>query len=111
MKAELSNMRAQAELFYSNFGNSYSNQTGALCETATGTAANLFGSGTTTGSLVSLANDLVLKAGTGKTGCVAGGTTWAASAKLSDGSFWCVDNTGKSATSSGQVISGSSTCN
>jgi Tfp pilus assembly protein PilE len=97
--SELSNMRAQAELFYSNNNNSYGSTTaantlGATCVTQT---LNLFGSTSVTGSLKTLFEDVIKKAGPGKTWCSvsATGDAWAVSASTSAGN-WCVDSTGKS---------------
>ena len=112
IQSEMSNMRAQAELYYSNFNNSYSNYAGAVCETAYATAANIFGSATTTGSLLTLATDLVKKTGTGKTFCKAADTYWVVTAQLSEsGKFWCVDSSGNSKASTSQAVAATTGCN
>lgn len=105
IKADLSNMRAQAELYFSNNSN-YGGVTTAVATTTacTGGTANA----TTTKALfdVSTANgglgDMITALRTKTTGNVAfcsaplGGTSWAVSAPISTGN-WCVDSTGKSA--------------
>mgnify|MGYP006194785857 CR=1 FL=1 len=71
IKANLSNVRAQAELVYDSASpNSYD----AVCADPNVTAAVTGASGT----------------------CTDGADEWAASAELSDSNFWCVDYTGVS---------------
>jgi hypothetical protein len=100
-------MRAQAELYYSNNGNSYSTAAAASCDTALGMYANT----TTTGSLMTIAKDVASKATPAKTSCTASETTWVATAQLSDNTFWCVDSSGKSTVGSGPATTASTTCN
>jgi prepilin-type N-terminal cleavage/methylation domain-containing protein len=99
IQSELSNMRAQAELYYSNNSNyGASGQGTAQCTTGT-----MFTS-TTNGGLGTIIDDLKKKtsdsAGS-KLVCNASTTagpavTWAVQASTSAGA-WCVDSTGKSA--------------
>ena len=91
IQAELSNMRAQAELLYSNNGNSYGISANASpCVTSN---ADMFGT-STTGSLKTLVSDLIKK--TGGSRCVVGTVSgWAVAASTSVGA-WCVDSAGNS---------------
>lgn len=89
----LSNMRAQAELFYSSQNpNSYGTSVTAACD---GTMSTLF---TGAGGLGSLAAGLVTRAGAGatKTACGSNGTEWVAVglSKSSATTAFCVDSTG-----------------
>lgn len=72
IKANLTNMRAQAELSYDDNSRSYAN----VCSDAA---------------------DMVTAAGAT---CADTSTAWAAAAGLSDGSTFCVDSTGNAASSS-----------
>ncbi len=100
IQSELSNMRAQAELLYSN-ANSYG-PTFAVAA-CTGAADNsLFGT-SSTGSLKNLITSVDAKNGSGAVTCVAtGGTAWAVSSPLSSGHF-CVDSQGNSIATSSAV--------
>ncbi len=96
IQSTLSNMRAQAELYYSN-NNSYGPaMTEAVCPSASGTA-NIFAT-TTTGGLWTLTSGLNTRAGNANTICSVetGGTAWAAAATLKGdaGKAACVDSTG-----------------
>ncbi len=99
VQSQLSNMRAQAELYYSTNGNDYgATVANAACSTA---GADLFG--TDTNSLKNLVDGVVAVAGTGvKTACTASATTWAVAAidpSVSAGTqAFCVDSTGVSKT-------------
>lgn len=85
----LSNMRAQAELYYTN--NSNYGGTAATCTTG------IFGQST---GLKSLTDDLVVKAGgSSNVVCAGATTTWAVSAKLLTAGWACADSTGKSVAS------------
>ena len=78
VKANLANIRAQAELFYDNNSNAYTDVCADLTIAAALTAAD--------------------KAGGGTHACNASATAWAASTdlKAQAGKFWCVDSTGVS---------------
>jgi len=90
---ELANMRAQAELFYSTNG-TYSSI--GDCTTAN----TIFTSSTSTGSLANLITDAESKNGSGSLTCAANGTAWTVSSPLPSGvGNWCVDSSGKSASS------------
>ena len=93
IQSTLSNMRAQAELLYSNI-NSYGADFGVNdCSAATGNS--IFGT-STVGSLKNLTADLISKAGSAaNTRCTASSSAWVAAAKLSTGAA-CVDSTGTS---------------
>ena len=91
IQSELSNMRAQAELYYSTNSNKYGSTTAGeyVCGSGMFTVA--------TPGLKTLVDDLKIKAGTGKYYCSASDTAWAAAASTSNGGQWCVDSSGKSA--------------
>ena len=97
MKSSLSNMRAEAELFYSQNSNSFGNKPFALsaCSNMAGT---LFGNE----KMFSLLN-YATKNNPSTATCVSSGssgavTSWALSAPIpgDDGFSWCVDSTGAS---------------
>ncbi|HEY1037722.1 MAG TPA: type II secretion system protein [Candidatus Paceibacterota bacterium] len=94
---ELSNMRAQAELYYSTNGNRYT-ATAGNC-----TTADLF---TSSNGLASLLSGVNSKGATSVT-CYASTTAWAVAA-TAGGNNYCVDSTGKS-TSTASVTSVSAT--
>jgi prepilin-type N-terminal cleavage/methylation domain-containing protein len=96
IQSQLSNMRAQAELYYSNHDNKYftDDTTGLLCITE-GTMFMDSGNGGLK-SLVKGINDAYSGA---SMVCKVKTDAWAVSAKLSNGNTWCVDSTGKSASS------------
>lgn len=98
IQTTLSNMRAQAELFYSNNGNYGPAFAAATCPTASG--VSMFAT-TTTGGLWSLVNDLNSKAGgASNTQCSdSAGTAWAVAAVLKSGGAACADSTGASKSS------------
>ena len=82
-KSNLNNMRAQAELIYDTDGN-YA----AMC-----------------------ANDTVAKAISSASGvCVDADETWAMSAELADGTFYCVDSTGAAGTTTATVAEDDQAC-
>ena len=97
IQSELSNMRAQAELYYSSTGNGSYGADNIDCTA-------MFAAPT---GLKTLVDDLKIKAGSGNVACTVAGTgaSWAVSAKTSGG-YWCSDSTGKSASSSSSVASG-----
>lgn len=109
IKSGLANARAQAELFYDGVGaNTYS----SVCTDATDGINTIFvgaaKSGGFTGSSVKTdgtAQD------TTTANCYATSTAWAASIPLKSVSgYWCVDSTGKSASSSALLLNDAS-CN
>ncbi len=112
IQSTLSNMRAQAELYYAN-NNKYGVNSAAVtspdnsCDAA-GLSTTMFAvAATNPGSLLTLLTDLKSKATTAKTACgvnpatsAADVTAWAVAAQLktggATGNFWCVDSTGVS---------------
>jgi prepilin-type N-terminal cleavage/methylation domain-containing protein len=97
IKANLANARAQAELYYDDNGNSYdpdgASNTG-VCSQDGGIAA---------------AVEAADEASTGAAVCYASATGWAASAALQTGAF-CVDSTGVSTTTAGNLAADDVTC-
>ena len=95
IQSTLSNMRAQAELYYSN-NNTYGTYTAGLCPTASGNAS-IFAT-TTTGGMWTLVDGLNTRATNALTRCSASGTAWAAAAQLKSDTTksYCVDSTGTS---------------
>jgi prepilin-type N-terminal cleavage/methylation domain-containing protein len=106
IKSQLSNMRAQAELYYSNNNNKY--------QVGTDMNATTPWTSATKGLADSSIDSLLMGTGTGGLGNLAagiknaGGVTikflvksdaWAVSSTLSDSTTWCVDSAGKSASS------------
>ena len=96
----LSNMRAQAELYYANNNNSYTSVTIPPGDCSITTNTNIFGT-TTQGTLRTLTEDLVTKTSGGSvnTRCTASSSSWAVAVKLSTGAA-CADSTGTSKSSS-----------
>jgi type IV pilus assembly protein PilA len=92
----LSNMRAQAELYYSHNGG-YATTTAVATTCYTGIFND---SGT--GGLKNLTLDLISKSGVtaGNVTCAASTTAWAVNAKLSSTGWACVDGGGNSVASS-----------
>lgn len=85
IKQDLANLRAQAELFYSNNANTYT--TGG-----SGTPDTLCGD-----SVFMKAQDAINIQAASPFVCHSSNTAWAASAGLkAAGGYWCVDNTGAS---------------
>lgn len=96
----LSNMRAQAELYYSNYNNYTHTSMAAAANCSTGTNTNIFGTTTAQGSLKTLTDDLITKAGGAtNTSCIASTSAWIVAAKLSTG-VACADSSGTSKSSS-----------
>ena len=97
IQSELSNMRAQAELYYSQNGNKYGTSTigndPGNCSTS---SDDLFGTVSDYG-LGELIDGVIYSYSGANPKCFVSKTNWSVSATLTDGSFWCVDNTGKSA--------------
>ncbi len=80
VKANLNNVRAQAELWYDAHANSYA----GVCAAA-GSAGGIL-TGVTAAAT----------AGGGAVACNDAAGTWAASTALKSAGFWCVDSTGQS---------------
>jgi prepilin-type N-terminal cleavage/methylation domain-containing protein len=99
VQSQLSNMRAQAELFYSTNSNTYGTFTEGDCTTAAGSSLFNSTNSNNLGALMAGVSGVVTAA---KTSCAAGGTTWAAAAldpSVSAGTqAFCVDSTGVSKT-------------
>lgn len=97
VQSQLSNMRAQAELYYSTNSNSYSATAFAEDSCAT-TSGTLFG--TASNGLGSLINGVLASEGNDatKTRCAASATTWAVAAQnpANTANYYCVDSTGTS---------------
>jgi prepilin-type N-terminal cleavage/methylation domain-containing protein len=115
IQSTISNMRAQAELFYSNIGSYGGNAaatTAGLC-----TTGHIFVASTTAGTLSALLTDVATKnsgvLGSTKVVCATYGvpaTAWAviASTSPATGTSYCADSTGASRASVG--ISATATC-
>ncbi len=108
VQSQLSNMRAQAELYYSNNSNKYtasdmsataiawtSSVSNGLADN--GADAKLVGS--STNALGTLAAGIKSSSASSVINYIVKSDAWAVSATLSNGSTWCVDSAGKSASS------------
>lgn len=93
VKANLANLRAQAEIYYDSTGNS-SYGTASTCTVTSGGTAT----GCTAGVATALVPGLTAAASaSGNTSTMINTTTaWAASVALKAGGFYCVDSTGAS---------------
>ena len=91
IQTTLSNMRAQAEIFYASSTDYGTYAAAGACDTNT---ATLFSSTAASGGLKNLVTDLAKKATSANTYCSATSTAWAAAAKLKGAGVWCVDSTG-----------------
>ena len=89
VQSQLSNMRAQAELYYSSTGN---NSYGSALTTCATTTAGLFG--TDTNSLKNLLGGPVTTADCGV--AASPNAAWSVAANLSNSKYYCVDSTGVS---------------
>ncbi|MBU3668984.1 MAG: type II secretion system protein [Candidatus Taylorbacteria bacterium] len=87
---EMSNMRAQAELYYSTNSNTYG--------TATDCTSGVFNG---TNGLQNLRSGVTAKGGTVE--CASTGSAWAAQASYNS-TYYCVDSTGVSTTSANDLI-------
>ncbi|MFZ2303775.1 MAG: type II secretion system protein [Minisyncoccia bacterium] len=98
IKSGLANARAQAELYYdAQTPNTYA----GVCAATTGVATMVAGAAVAAGVAAPINNGATQLATTANCNDAAGG--WAASVPLkttSGASFWCVDNSGKSASTS-----------
>ena len=112
IQADLANMRAQAELYYSNNNNYGPVYAEAACPTSIG--ASIFAT-TTSGGMWTLVDALNTRAGNANTACSASSTAWAiaASLKSNTGTAACVDSTGVSKTYTGTAADAitNSACN
>ncbi len=106
IKADLNNIRAQAELYYDNNGQTYGTYAYATCNSATA----VFGDPNVTNALVHAVSLSADNTATGSR-CVSTGTTgWASVVKLkvAEGTndAWCVDSSGQSKAVSGTATIG-----
>lgn len=112
IQATLSNMRAQADLYYSNnnnYGTSSSAYGVAACDVSNGIFSNPSG-------LNALADDLASKAGgSTNTFCNSSATVWVATARLKSdpAAYWCADSVGNSKRvgSGGTATTSATSCN
>ncbi len=94
VKEGLNNLRAQAELFYSNNSDSY---TTSMC--------------TTDPTFVKAAVSVQGAATAGTWQCASAASAWSASAGLKGaGGYWCVDNTGNAKAESTAPLAGATAC-
>ena len=120
VQSQLSSMRAQAELYYSTNGNTYT----TLCTAALATK-NGFGDTTGPGLLYSTiqgtgitSTGAVLLTGVGAYNvvtCHTNGTAWAVEAPMATSTattaaMWCVDSTGKSKAEAAVLAASAVTC-
>ncbi len=107
VKAQLSNMRAAMESYYSTAGNYGTSSTVDGCTTAPSVAP---WSDTASGML-GLSDEDNYPAG-GLPVCYTSGTAWAVSAPLpsTSGAFWCVDSSGASKQQAAALTSGATAC-
>ena len=106
VQSQLSNMRAQAELYYSNNSNKYTSSdmsaTAIAWTTSKGVAdstvdAKLVGTGS--GGLGTLMSGIVNSSASAAPYFLVKSDAWAVSASISGNITWCVDSAGKSASS------------
>ena len=95
IQSQFSGMRSQAELYYGSNNNKYTATIigPANCDT---TASNIFGSNVDNG-LGQLIDGVKSSYSGSNPQCFASSTAWSVSATLPEGSVWCADSTGKSA--------------
>ncbi len=101
VKSNLNNMRAQAELFYDNNGNSYTGVCADPSFTKALEAARLASGATTVTTVFATA-----QTGT-SVACQAQSTSWVIQSPLKTSGHWCVDSSGNSKTEV-NVLGGSS---
>jgi len=108
IKSGLANARAQAELFYDGLGaNTYTN----VCTAAGGISTMVAGAADAAGATVS--NTITDASSATVAVCHSTSIAWAAAVPLktsAGASFWCVDNTGKSASSTGVLAASAVVC-
>ncbi|MFA6095454.1 MAG: type II secretion system protein [Candidatus Paceibacterota bacterium] len=102
IKANLANIRAQAEIYYDSNSSTYGTQA-----TSTATATCVAGAGVFSDATVRNALQSAATASGGAVTCGASPTYWAASIPLKTNSAqsWCVDSTGASKERTGPVAS------
>lgn len=83
IKANLANIRAQAQLYYEDNGSSY--------ETASTCTTGMFSGDTTIANQI----DAASSSASGAVDCDSNGDDWKVAAQLSTGGWWCVDSTGQ----------------
>lgn len=107
VQSTLSNMRAQAELYYSSNNNAYS-----AIESCT-TAGSIFSSATSTGSLKSLTEGAESQNGASTLTCRSSASAWAVASPLPSNplSFFCVDSRGNAISTSSAPAAGNFACN
>ena len=112
VQEQLSNMRAQAELYYSSNGNQYTSSDMTAVSSAVTSAVSTLSDGASTaamfgtggsGSLGVLLNGVLSSSPASAPQYYVTKTSWAATAKLSNGQYWCVDSTGVSKTESATI--------
>lgn len=109
VQSAMSNMRAQAELYYSNTGNYGIGTAASTYGNCTSPTTHLFASTTAPGNLINLLADIAAKnggtLGTSKVVCTTIGnpaTAWAVLGSTTHATLsWCVDSTGASKQSGG----------
>ncbi len=90
IKANMSTVSVQAELYYDSNSNSYGSFSSATCPTATS------GNGMFSDTTIRQATAAVESAnGSNNTTCVATGSAWAMSSPLLGGGTWCIDSLGQ----------------
>lgn len=94
IKADLNNVRAQAELYYDNNTNSYGTFASAACDASPGAVFNDPNVKQALAHAISQSG----QTGTSASNCVSNNTNWAAAVTLKSVSTtaWCVDNSGQS---------------
>lgn len=107
IQASLSNMRAQAELFYGNNSNSYKP---IAAETNNCTAGLFAGTNAASTTMKTLIDGAESQNGSASLSCVSGTSFWAVSSPLSSGHF-CVDSKGNAIATSSAVSSTATACN
>ena len=97
IKANLANIRSQAELYYDGNNNQYASGAVSACDAASSVFTD-----PTVANAIAAANT----ASNGSATCNSSdGSDWAISVPLQEGGSWCVDSSGQSA--SGTAVSGS----
>ena len=103
IKSQLGSMRAAAELYYGNHNYKYATAALDECDTAstifTDDTSGMLGLITATKSD---ANDVI--------SCGATADEWSVDAQLKDGTYWCVDSSGKSKPEAGPHAAGVTVC-
>lgn len=105
VKSNLNGIRAQAEIYYDNQSpNQYASTNGAAVTGAscTGASSGVFSDPNIKAALIGVDNNN----GSGTITCVASTTGWAVSSGLNGGGSWCIDSTGKAATTTANAATG-----